>query len=41
MIPIPLPIIRLKLPEEIQKVYLSYEKENKFPNKDKNKNRGI
>ena len=31
----------LKLPEEIQKVYLSYETEKKFPNKAKNKNEGI
>ncbi len=37
VIPIPLPIMPLKLPEEIQKVYLSYETENKFPNKVKNK----
>ena len=41
VIPISLPIIPLKLPEEIQKVYLSYETENKFPNKVKNKNEGI
>jgi len=41
IIPIPLPILPLKLPEEIQKVYLSYETENKFPNKVKNKNEGI
>ena len=41
VIPISLPIIPLKLPEEIQKVYLSYETENKFPNQIKNKNEGI
>ena len=41
IIPIPLPILPLKLPEEIQKVYLSYETEKKFPNKAKNKNEGI
>ena len=41
VIPIPLPIMPLKLPEEIQKVYLSYETENKFPNKVQNKNEGI
>ena len=31
------PIIPLKLPEEIQKIYLSYKTENKFPNKVKKK----
>ena len=31
------PIIPLKLPEEIQKIYLSYKTENKFPNKIKKK----
>ena len=31
------PIIPLKLPEKIQKIYLSYKTENKFPNKVKKK----